>query len=91
VNRTVVVEGNISPYLPPGWWDPPWNFELYSSATNATLGVFWQGDYNPYNEKNVIVQGVVMEGQWRAMLANGTSILYGSVVYFIEAERIDIL
>lgn len=88
VNRTVVVEGNISAYNPPGWWDPPWNYEL---SSNATIGVFWQGNYNLYNEKNVIIRGVVMEGQWREMLANWTSTLFGPVVYFIKAERIDIL
>jgi hypothetical protein len=84
VGRTVVVEGSISPYLPPGWWWPPWNYELSSNGT--TIGVSWQGgDYNIYNGINVTVLGVITAGQWNEMLANGTVIQYGPVDYFIQA------
>lgn len=85
VNRTVVVEGIISPFLPPGWWWPPWNYELNSSGT--TIGVSWQGSF--YNGENVTVRGVVTEGRWNVLFANGTVTLYGPVVYFIEAESIE--
>jgi hypothetical protein len=87
VNRTVVVEGNISSFLPPGFWWPPWNYELGSNGT--TIGVSWQGEF--YNGKNVLVLGVVTGGRWNEVLANGTVITYGPIVYFIQAERIDLL
>jgi flagellar basal body-associated protein FliL len=86
VNKTVVVEGNISLNIYTGWWWAPWNYELSSNGT--TIGVSWPGNLS--NGKNVLVLGVVTGGQWTEMLANGTVTSYGSVVYFIEAERIDI-
>ena len=87
VNRTVVVEGTIGSFLTPGFWWPPWNYELSSNGT--TIGVSWQG--TSYNGENVTVLGVVTGGQWSEALANGTVALYGPVVYFIKAERIDVL
>jgi hypothetical protein len=89
VNRTAQVEGNISSFLPAGFWWPPYNYELSSNGT--MIGVSWQGEYSLYNGKNVMVLGIVTEGRWNEMLANGTVTTYGPVIYFIEAERVDIL
>jgi cell division protein FtsL len=86
VNRTVVVEGVISRFLPPGFWWPPWNYELNSSGT--TIGVSWNGIF--LNGENVTVLGVVTGGRCNEMLANGTFTSYGPV-YFIEAERINVV
>lgn len=81
VNKTVVVEGNISYFVNwLGMYVPPWNYQLNSNGT--IIGISWQG--NSYNG-DVIVWGVVKGGYWQYW--NGTS--YGSVVYFIEAETID--
>jgi hypothetical protein len=87
VNRTVVIEGTISPFLPPGFFWPPWNYEISSNGT--TIGVSWHGTF--YDGENVTVQGIVTGGRWSEMLTNGTVTLYGQVVYFIEAEGIDVL
>jgi len=87
LNRTVVVEGAISSFLPPGFWWPPWNYELNSSGTK--IGVSWNGTF--LNGENVTVLGVVTGGRWNEVLANGTFTQYGPVVYFIEAERINVL
>jgi uncharacterized protein YoxC len=87
VNRAVVIEGTISPFLPPGFFWPPWNYELSSNGT--TIGVSWQG--TSYNGRNVTVLGVVTGGRWSEMFANGTVALYGPLVYFIEAQGIDVL
>jgi hypothetical protein len=88
VNRTVVVEGNIShAFLPPSI-EPPWNYELRSNG--ATVEVLWLGDYNLIYGKNVTVLGVVVEGRWTTFL-NGTAKPTGPVVYFIEAESIELL
>ena len=98
-NRAVMVEGNISSFLPPGFWQSPYNYELSSNGT--MIGVSWQGEYSLYNGKNVTVLGIVMEGRWNETQIvpvggpaggwNATVIFYGPVVYFIEAERVDIL
>jgi cell division protein FtsL len=108
VNRTVMVEGNVSSFLPPGFWRSPYNYELGSNGT--MIGVSWQGEYSLYNEKNVMVLGIVTEGRWNATQIvtvtretwnetqivtggtwNATITFYGPVVYFIEAERIDVI
>jgi hypothetical protein len=89
VNKTVAVEGDIDLFLPPGWWDPPYQYNL--SFNGTTIGVFWQG--NRYNG-NVLVKGVVTTGQWTGVFVNGTKIYsttFGPFVYFIQAERINIL
>jgi cell division protein FtsL len=87
VNKRVVVEGNtiLDWDWGWGWWWPPWNFGLSSNET--TIGVSWQGSLD--NGKNVLVLGVVTEGQWNELLANGTTATYGSIVYFIKAETIE--
>jgi hypothetical protein len=88
VNCTVLLEGTISPYLPPGWWWPPWDYELSSYGT--TIGVLWlDNGNNIYNGINVTVLGVITAGQWDAMLANGTVIQYGPIDYFIQALAIE--
>jgi hypothetical protein len=83
VNRTVVVEGNLS-----GWFGyfpedmPPWNYEWVNpdGTLNDYFGVFWGGG-NFFNSTNVIVVGVVREGE---LELNGDFL----PAYFIEAERI---
>jgi len=84
LNRTVEVEGNISPFFSPGLSWPPWNYELNSSGT--IVGVSWRGEF--YDGKDVMVSGVVAEGQWSELLSNGTTAQSGPIVYFIQAETI---
>jgi hypothetical protein len=80
VNKTVVVEGNISFFM--NWlYSVPWNYQL--SSNGATIGVSWQG--NIEEGVNVLVLGVVTEGEVTIPI-NGTPT---HNVYFIEAERID--
>jgi len=87
VNKTVEVEGNISLYLVPGTFWPPWDYELSSNGTS--IGVSF-GASNFFNGKNVTVRGVVTEGRWYGIFENGTA-PFGAVVYFIEAESIELL
>jgi hypothetical protein len=101
VNRTVMVEGNISFYFS-YFTSFPWNYQL--SSNGATIGVSWQGNSDFLNGANwtqlpatsgvrvlvlaavhVLVLGVVTEGQVNYLL-NGTHTLD---VYFIEAETIE--
>lgn len=83
VNRTAVVEGNLTGplvFIPEG--APPWNYELNSNGT--TIGVLWkQGDV--YDSANVRVSGVVRQGR----RAGGD--IPPEIVYYVEAERIDML
>jgi len=81
VNKTVAVEGNVSPYMN-YLTSFPWNYQL--SSNGATIGVSWQGN-NDITGVNVLVLGVVTEGQVTIPI-NGTPT---QNVYFIEAQRID--
>lgn len=85
VNETVVVEGEITGplvFIPEGM--PPWSYEL--SYNGTIVGVHWsEGD--SYINAHVRVYGIVREGT----LAGGTGWMSPQAVYFIEAERIDIL
>jgi len=89
VNNTVLV-GGIIQLVPKstGFSWPPWDY--YLSSNGSYIGVSWQGTV--YNEENVTVLGVVTGGHWTTFnLVNGTSVLSGPVVYFIEAESIGLL
>ena len=86
VNRTIAVEGNLTGpfvYLPEG--APPWNYEWIEAdgTHHGDFGVFggWIGP--TLDSMHVIVIGVVKEGR-RAGLSS-------EIVYYIKAERIDIL
>ena len=81
VNKTVAVEGNITPYMS-YLTSFPWNYQLNSNG--AIIGVSWQGN-NDITGVNVLVLGVVTEGQVTIPI-NGTPT---QNVYFIEAQRID--
>jgi hypothetical protein len=83
VNKTVVVEGNLTGPLgsvPEN--APPYNYELNS---NGTIGVFWSGSDTQYSSANVRIQGVVRQGTrasgpWPVLTC-----------YYIEAETIDVV
>jgi hypothetical protein len=88
VNSTVLVEGIIDPLvMTTGNSVPPWDYAL--SSNGYTIGVYWQGTF--YNGEYVTVLGVVTAGhleEWPWI--NGT-FASGPLVYFIEAESIELL
>jgi hypothetical protein len=84
VNKTVVVEGNLTgPLVFITENAPPWNYELSSNGTR--IGVLWNRD-DVYNSANVRVSGVVRQGRRAGGLLEPPPICY-----YIEAERIDML
>jgi hypothetical protein len=101
LNKTITIEGYLSPCLPPGWCWPPFNWELSSSpnttgvmsvADNGTcfgsnaVGVAW---YNvSKSNQHVVVTGVVTAGRWTGLFANGTESPIGPIVYYINAENV---
>lgn len=91
VNRTVIVEGMLAVvvYSPSPWMVSfPFNYELTSNGT--TIGVSWSINPN-YSNQNVLIVGIVTTGWATAYNVNGTLESVGPVIYFIEAEAIDIL
>lgn len=84
VNETVVVEGEITGplvFIPEGM--PPWSYELDSNGT--VIGISWNGgDF--FNWTSVRVYGVVTQGT----LSGGLTEPPGTV-YYVKAERIDLL
>ena len=85
VNKAIMVEGQLSLFLPPGFVSFPFDYELTSNGT--TIGVSWS--INPhYNDQNVLVVGIVTAGRSTMYYANGTWGPVGPVIYFIEAEGI---
>jgi hypothetical protein len=87
VNKAVMVEGQLSLFLPPGLVSFPFDYELTSNG--ATIGVSWS--INPqYNDQNVLVVGIVTTGRGTWIALNGTS-EYGPIIYFTEAEGIYVL
>jgi hypothetical protein len=87
VNSTVLLEGIIDPLvMSTGNSVPPWDYAL--SSNGYTIGVSWQGTF--YNGEYVTVLGVVTAGHWEENEMNGT-VASGPLVYFIEAESIELL
>lgn len=84
VNETVVLEGRIygpRVYILEGM--PPWGYELDSNGT--VIGISWNGgDF--FNRTSVRVYGVVTQGT----LSGGLTKPPGTV-YYVKAERIDLL
>jgi len=85
VNKTVVVEGRLTGsfgHVPEG--APPYDYELSSNGT--TIGVFGNNTDIDYDSVSVRVYGVVRWGR------RAGGLTYPSLgVYYIEAERIDVL
>jgi hypothetical protein len=86
VNRTIAVEGNLTGplvYIPENM--PPWSYEWVNpdGTLHHDFGV--SGIGGTLNSTHVIVIGVVKEGR----RAGGD--IPPEIVYYIEAERIDIL
>jgi len=103
VNKTVAVEGYLRICLLPGWWQPPFNYELSSSPyvsgsiditdngtcfTATAIGVSEQN--LGYDNKKVMILGIVTTGTWTVVTENGT-VPYGPPVYFIEAQQVIVL
>ena len=87
VNRSVVVEGNMSLFEDLGWYASPWNYNLYSNGT--FIGVSWYGNLPRNYNLTVIVSGTVKGGYWTHNFGNGTFTSHGPIAYFIEAETIE--
>jgi hypothetical protein len=88
VNSTVLVEGIIDPLvMSTGNSFPPWDYAL--SFNGYTIGVSWQGTF--YNGEYVKVLDVVTAGHWEEWLWGNGTFVSGSLVYFIEAESIELL
>jgi hypothetical protein len=83
VNKTVVVEGNLTlrAYVPSEV--PPWNYVLISG--NQEIGVLWQGN-GPNDSAGVKVTGVVRQGVQGMGLPPSTETL---VVYHVEAVTVE--
>jgi hypothetical protein len=102
VNKTVTIEGYLSPILDTAWWWPPFHFELSSNpittgtsiADNRTgfgsnaIGVDVYFNYFVWFNYLVVVTGVVTTGRWTVALANGTEAPFGPLVYFIYAQDV---
>ena len=89
VNRSVVVEGNMSLFMDLGFYGSPWNFNLYSNET--VIGVSWYGNLPRNYNLTVIVSGTVREGFFTHNFGNGTVTSWGPIAYFIEAETVELL
>jgi hypothetical protein len=83
VNKTVVVEGNLTLRAYPPSEVPPWNYVLISG--NQEIGVLWE-DNVPNDSAGVKVTGVVRQGvQWIGLPPSTETV----VVYYIEAKTVE--
>jgi hypothetical protein len=86
VNRTVVVEGNLSgPMFFMASEYSPYEYELGSES--AKIGISWSGDNWTKNSVAVTIYGVVREGMdINSLAVNQTPIT--TIVYYIEANKV---
>ena len=84
LNRTVAAEGNLTgplAWIPEG--APPWSYEWVNPDGSLDDGFGVSGTAGDFDSTHVIVIGVVKEGR-RAGLSS-------EIVYYIKAERIEVL
>ena len=85
LNRTVLVEGNLSgPRLLRHLFSP-WQYNL--SSTSASIGVFWSTGVALNGSVVVEVYGVVR----KVTVIESIDPLKATIVYYIEAEKVESL